>query len=87
MSNDPRVGSFNVLLVSKVPKISTKAHFTLGVKAKVELELIIPIGAINEISPKSFTLGVKAKSTTLCSLLAPTSTLEANVVAKKKLLF
>jgi hypothetical protein len=53
MSNDPRMGSFNVLLVLKVPKISTKAHFTLGVKAMVELELIIPIGAINEISPKS----------------------------------
>jgi hypothetical protein len=64
MSNDPRVGSFNVLLVLKVPKISTKAHFTLRVKAKVELKLIIPIGAINEISPNNFRLGVKAKSTT-----------------------
>lgn len=67
MSNDPSMESFNVFLVLKVPKISTRAHFTLGVKAKVELELIIPIGAINEISPKSFTLGVKAKSTTLWS--------------------
>jgi hypothetical protein len=67
MSNDPRVGSFNVVLVLKVPKISTKAHFTLEVKAKVDLELIVPIGAINEISPKSFTLGVKAKSITLWS--------------------
>jgi hypothetical protein len=54
------VGSFNVLLVLKVPKISTQAHFTLGVKGKVELELNIPIGAITEISPKGFTLGVKA---------------------------
>jgi hypothetical protein len=62
MSNDPRVGSINVLLVLKVPKISIKAHFTLRVKAKVELELNIPIGAITEISPKGFTLGVKAKN-------------------------
>jgi hypothetical protein len=65
MSNDPRVQSFNVLLVLKVPKISMKAHFTLGIKAKVELELNIPIGAIIEISPKGFTLGVKALSLSL----------------------
>jgi len=62
MSNDPRVGSFNVLLVLKVPKISSKAHFTFGVKAKVELELNIPIGAITKISPKGFTPGVKANN-------------------------
>jgi hypothetical protein len=37
-----------------------KAHFTLGVKAKVGFKSSIPIGAITEISPKGFTLGVKA---------------------------
>jgi hypothetical protein len=36
-------------------------HFILGVKAKVELKLSIPIGAITEIIPKGFTLGVKEK--------------------------
>jgi hypothetical protein len=35
------------------------AHFTLGVKTKVKLKLNIPIGAITEISPKGFILGVK----------------------------
>jgi hypothetical protein len=35
------------------------AHFTLGVKTKVKLKLNIPIGAIIEISPKGFILGVK----------------------------
>jgi hypothetical protein len=34
---------------------------TLGVKAKVELKSSIPIGAIAEISPKGFTIGVKAE--------------------------
>jgi hypothetical protein len=34
---------------------------TLGVKAKVELKSSIPIGAITEISPKGFTIGVKAE--------------------------
>jgi hypothetical protein len=37
------------------------AHFTLRVKAKVELKLSNPIGAIIEIIPKGFTLGVKEK--------------------------
>ncbi len=37
-----------------------KPHFTLGVKAKVGFKSSIPIGAITEISPKGFTLGVKA---------------------------
>jgi hypothetical protein len=32
------------------------AHFTLGVKAKVELKLSIPIDAITEIGHKRFTL-------------------------------
>jgi hypothetical protein len=38
---------------------NTKPHFTLGVKAKVELKSSIPIDAITEIRPKGFTLGVK----------------------------
>jgi len=38
-----------------------KAHFTLGVEANVQLKSSIPIGAKVEISPKGFTLGVKAK--------------------------
>jgi len=38
-----------------------KAHFTLGVKAKVGFKSRIPIGAITEITPKGFTLGVKAE--------------------------
>jgi hypothetical protein len=33
-----------------------KAHFTLGIKAKVEFKSNIPIGAITTISPKGFTL-------------------------------
>jgi hypothetical protein len=32
-----------------------KAYFTLGVKAKVELKLNNPIGAITKISPRGFT--------------------------------
>jgi hypothetical protein len=32
-----------------------KAHFTLGVKANVQLKSSIPIGAKVEISPKGFT--------------------------------
>jgi hypothetical protein len=38
-----------------------KAHFTLGVKANVQLKSSIPIGAKVEINPKGFTLGVKAE--------------------------
>jgi hypothetical protein len=37
-----------------------KAHFTLGVKSKVELKSNILIGAIIEINPKSFALEIKA---------------------------
>jgi hypothetical protein len=40
---------------------SNKAHFTLGVKANVQPKSSIPIGAKVEISPKGFTLGVKAE--------------------------
>ncbi len=36
-------------------------HFTLGVKAKVELKLSNPIDAITEIGHKGFTLWVKAE--------------------------
>ncbi len=39
----------------------SKAHFRLGVKAKVEVESSVPIGAIIEISSKGFILRVKAK--------------------------
>jgi hypothetical protein len=39
----------------------TKARFTLGVRADVQLKSSIPIGAKVEISPKGFTLGVKAE--------------------------
>jgi hypothetical protein len=38
-----------------------KAYFTLGVKAKIELKSNNPIGAITEISPNSFILGIKAE--------------------------
>jgi hypothetical protein len=37
----------------------TKVHFTLGVKANVQLKSSIPIGAKVEISHKCFVLGVK----------------------------
>jgi hypothetical protein len=37
------------------------AHFTKGVKANVQLKSSIPLGAKIEISPKGFTLGVKAE--------------------------
>jgi hypothetical protein len=40
---------------------SNKAYLTLGVKANVQLKSSIPIGAKVEISPKEFTLGVKAE--------------------------
>ncbi len=36
-------------------------HFTKGVKPNVQLKSSIPIGAKIEISPKGFTLGVKAE--------------------------
>jgi hypothetical protein len=40
---------------------SYKACFTLGVRANVQPESSIPIGAKVEISPKTFKLGVKAE--------------------------
>jgi hypothetical protein len=40
---------------------SNKAHFTLGVRANVQPKSSIPIDARVEISPKGFTLGVKAE--------------------------
>jgi len=45
----------------KVEWSNNKARITLGVKAKVELKSSIPIGVITEISPKGFTVGVKAE--------------------------
>jgi hypothetical protein len=41
--------------------METNAHFTQGVKPNVQLKSSIPIGAKVEISPKGFTLGVKAE--------------------------
>jgi hypothetical protein len=38
-----------------------KAHFTQGVKAKVEPKWSNPIGAATEICPKGFTIRVKTK--------------------------
>jgi hypothetical protein len=38
-----------------------KAHFTQGVKAKVEPKSSNPIGAATEISPKCFTIRVNTK--------------------------
>jgi hypothetical protein len=38
-----------------------KAYFTLGVKVMFVLKSNIPIGAITEISPKGFTIGVKVE--------------------------
>jgi hypothetical protein len=38
-----------------------KAHFTQGVKAKVEPKSSNPISADTEISPKGFTIRVKTK--------------------------
>jgi hypothetical protein len=46
------------------PNWKYKARFTLGLQAKVELKPSIPIGAITQISPKGFTLGVKAEKKT-----------------------
>lgn len=43
--------------------ITTQAHFTQGVEAKVELESSNPIGAATKSSLKGFALRVKAKLT------------------------
>jgi hypothetical protein len=45
---------------SSLPK-SSYARFTLGARANVQPKSSIPIGAKVEISPKGFTLGVKAE--------------------------
>jgi len=37
------------------------AHFTLGIKTKVKLKSNIPIGAIIEVSPEGFIVGLKAE--------------------------
>jgi len=39
----------------------SKAHFTLGIKAKVEVKLNIHIDAIIKISSKGFILGIKVE--------------------------
>jgi hypothetical protein len=41
--------------------MTTKAPFALGVRADVQPKSSIPIGGKVEISPKGFTLGVKAE--------------------------
>ncbi len=41
--------------------MNTNAHFTLGVKVKVELKSGIPIDAVTEISSKCLMPGVKAR--------------------------
>jgi hypothetical protein len=41
------------------PFLESKARFTLGVKANVQLKSSISIAAKVEITPKCFTLGVK----------------------------
>jgi hypothetical protein len=55
----------NIICILKIARLhlhaKTKAHFTLGVKANVQLKSSIPIGAKVEISPKGFKLGVKAE--------------------------
>ncbi len=53
------------------PNWKYKACVTLGLKAKVELKSSIPIGAITEISPKGFTLGVKAEKENKDTTLQP----------------
>ncbi len=46
-----------------------KAHFTLGIKAKVEFKSNIPIGEITTINPKGFTLKSRSKKKTIFSNL------------------
>jgi hypothetical protein len=41
--------------------VPSKAHFTLEVKANVQLKSSISMGAKVKLSPKGFTLGVKAE--------------------------
>jgi hypothetical protein len=41
--------------------LKSKSSFTQGVKAKVQLKSNIPIDAKVEMSPKGFTVGVKAE--------------------------
>jgi hypothetical protein len=41
--------------------LKSKASFTQGVKAKVQLKSNIPIDAKVEMSPNGFTVGVKAE--------------------------
>ncbi len=48
--------------VSNIFKFSLGPLYPIGVHAKVELKSSIPIGSITEISPKGFTIGVKAEN-------------------------
>jgi hypothetical protein len=56
--NDSRRRPDNCLGLFSVA--GSKAHLTLGVRADVQPKSSIPIGAKVEISPKGFTVGVKA---------------------------
>ncbi len=63
-----------------------QAHFTLGVKANVQLKSSIPVGAKVEISCKGFTLRVKAeieKIFSICPKLRINAELDGLVLAPK----
>jgi hypothetical protein len=58
-----RFGSyaFHQKCSDRVVLFTSEARFTPGNKANVQLKSSIPIGAKLEISPKGFTLGIKAE--------------------------
>jgi hypothetical protein len=58
------------------------AHFTKGFKANAQHKSSIPIGAKIEISPKGFTLGVKAEIETKNSI-CPNAELYGVVLAPR----
>jgi hypothetical protein len=64
----------------------TKARFTLGIRANVQPKSSISIGAKVEISPKGFTLGVKAeteKNFSICPKLLINAELYGLVLAPR----
>ncbi len=58
--------------------MKSKSSFTQGVKAKVQLKSNIPIDAKVEMSPKGFTLGVKAELGKIFSI-CPNSLIDAEL--------
>jgi hypothetical protein len=65
---------------------TTKARFTLGVRADVQPKLSIPISAKVEISPNGFTLGVKAeleKTFSICPKLLINAELYGLILAPR----